>query len=257
VTTPWQRKPLRRRPQRRRPRRKARRITSPSRPDLWLQSTVRKLGGFDSHHNTSAASAPKQRPRNNEESFPATAKLSSFRVLVDFDIQLKWRGEIFIGCGSCEACGSFRRTLESVEPLALRTPLAGLSTFGAALRSGKTKFRLRRPMPRRFEALASTSTVARQPPLVRPPLGRQAKKRCSFFQGWSDKRGCLATVEVELEFETLQHRPPEAGVPIPASRRHSPNETGGPAASAAPAHHRIRGGATGSARRSISKKIFF
>jgi hypothetical protein len=46
---------------------------------------------------------------------------------------------IFIGCGFCEACGSFRRTLESVEVLVLGTLLAGLVTFGAALRGERQK----------------------------------------------------------------------------------------------------------------------
>jgi len=36
--------------------------------------------------------------------------------------------KIFIGSDFCEACGSFRRTLESGKALSLRMPLAGLDT---------------------------------------------------------------------------------------------------------------------------------
>jgi len=38
-----------------------------------------------------------------------------------------------VGCGFREACGSFRRTLESVKAPALREPLAGLPKFRKAV----------------------------------------------------------------------------------------------------------------------------
>jgi hypothetical protein len=58
------------------------------------------------------------------------------------------------------------------------------------------------------------------------------------------------TVEVELEFETLLHWPPQAETLSCRSSKAMRNSTGQPAVSAAPTRSRIRAGAANSARES-------
>ncbi len=55
-------------------------------------------------------------------------------------------------------------------------------------------------------------------PLARPRLG-VGFSRLFRFKGRSDEAGCLATVEVELEFETPSHLTPQASSPPPHLKR--------------------------------------
>jgi hypothetical protein len=121
-----------------------------------------------------------------------------------------------------------RGLLEYGNARALRTPLAGLLKFANAFCKPEEEVPPSAANAKEFRAHARPQPSKDSPPCPTSP-GFSAKCALSGMpQEGRTNGGRLATVEVEPELETRQHRPPEAGT-LSCSLQKAATNVNGPA----------------------------